>query len=570
MDMKILNNLMKASLAALLLIFIVTGCKEPGDISIDPVTYESPFTFTPSHGFPGSTVKIEGTGLDDVLQVGFGSVAGEVTSQSSTTINVVIPVGAMTGRIKLVKPSSVISSVDNFVVDETPIPTIIDFSPAIAGSGDVITITGNLLDEVDSVYIGNLKAEVTGTPTASQMQVIAPVGLKTAKINLYYTFMTDYGMLKPAISASDKELSLELPKITSIEPPANDLDIGDSVTIKGTMMDQVTMVEFGATSVTFTAWADTMITCYVPTGATTGNIRLTIFDGVVESAFVVNLPAISSITPEKGKEDAGIIRAFSITGTKLDLVDSVYMGTTKVNLTTKTASQLLFTMAGNKAGVITLYTKNGNVKTSAPFFFTGNMWINDWNTVFPVDRYDKFANNNFGSFAADETGDHALLTMGGAIHTKSFYLWGPPVGNDRFSLYTPNPNGVYLELDLNVISIDDSLKQQDGTLKFKVYMMDALGWGAGGEYAYGYNGPISYVMADGEWHHFRMHLKDFKASTNSGLYTPDMPASGDLRPSAFCHPNSLRIIAFVFGTANPSGNGNVVLGMDNVKFVIEE
>jgi hypothetical protein len=573
MKMKIVDYLFKASFAVLLIIFMVTGCKETGDLTIDPVEYDTVFTFTPSHGYPGNTVVISGTGLDAVTQVGFGSVAGDITAQSASSMSVTIPVGAQTAKIKLVVGSNVITSRKNFIVDATPVPTVIEFSPAIAGSGDVITITGNLLDKVDSVFIGTLKAAITGTPTASSMQVTAPVGLKTGKIRLFYTYMTDYGMLKPAESDSEVELNLALPVINSITPNITTLNIGDLVTIKGTMMSEVTKVEFGTINATpFTASGDSMLTCNVPTGATTGTIKLTLLDGDVQSGtFQINLPAITSFLPIKGAEAASSsTRALVIDGTKLDLVNSILVGTTTATIQTTTATKLIFTIPGNVAGVISLVATNGTVKSATPFFFTGDMWVNDWNTVFAVDRYDKLANNGFGSFTADETTyGYAYLTLGGggAVHHKSFYLWGPAAGNDKFSLYTPDPNGVYLEFDMNVITIADSLKQTDGTLKFKIFMMDALGWGASGAYSYGYNGPKSYVLADGAWHHFRMHLKDFKASDNSGLYTTDVISN---KPGAYCHPNSLRIATFVFGTPNVSGKGNIVLGLDNVKFVIEE
>ena len=488
--MKILINLIKAFSAVLLLIVIVTGCKKPGDLKIDPVVYDTAFTFSPSHGYPGNSVQITGKNLDEVTQVGFGSVAGDVTSQSSSEIIAVVPVGAQTAKIKLVKSGTVITSLKNFVVDNTPIPTIITFNPVIAGSGDVIDITGNLLDKVDSVFIGTLKAEIVGTPTASAMQIETPVGLKTARIRLFYTYMTDYGILKPTETSSEMELTLALPMINSITPNIAELNIGDLVTIKGTMMSEVTKVEFGTIDqATFTASGDTMLTCNVPAGATTGKIKLTVPDGYLESGtFRVNLPTIDLFLPDKGKELSGITRSFALDGTKIDLVDSVKVGTTKATIQTQTAANLIFTVPGNTAGTISLYTTNGTVTSSVPFFFTGDMWVNDWSTVFPVDRYDKIANNGLGAFSLDEaTYDYAQITANGAINGKSFYLWGPAAGNDKFSLYTPDPAGVYFEFDLNISAIADSLKQTDGTLKFKIFMMDARGWGASGEYTYGYN-----------------------------------------------------------------------------------
>jgi len=566
--MKKSDNLLRISFAILLLIFAVTGCKETGDIMIDPVEYEIPFTFSPSHGAPGSTVSIQGTDLTGVTRVAFGSTAGEIVSQSGSSISAVVPVGALSDKIKLVKGDVVLTSRTSFIVDESPVPTIISFEPAVASSGDVITITGNLLDQVDSVFIGSLKAEIHGVPTAASLDVVAPVGLQTGYIRLFYTYLTGYGMLKPAESVSDMVLSLALPVIESITPDIATLDVGDEVLITGTMLDVVTKVEFGTIEATPFTFADGTITCTVPVGATTGTIRLTVPDGAVESGtFHVNLPAISLFLPDKGDEGLPTeSRAFTIDGTNLDLVTEVTVGTTVATVQTHTSNKIIFFVPASTAGFISLASANGTVKSTVPFFFTGDMWVNDWESVFPIDRYDRIANNGLGGFVLDETAGCAQVSADGDINNKSFYLWGPAAGNDKFSLYTPNPQGVYLEFDLNIVSLPDSLKQTDGTMKFKIFMMDALGWGASGEYSYGYNGPTSYVRTDGEWQHFRMHLKDFKASNNSGLYTADQVST---IAGAYCHPNSLRIVTYVFGTANVSGKGAMTIRLDNVKFVIE-
>jgi len=552
----------------LLVIFAATGCKETGDLLIDPVEYENPFTFTPSHGAPGTTVSIQGSELTGVTQVSFGSIAGEIVSQSGSSISAVVPVGALTSKIKLVKGGTVITSRESFVVDASPVPTIISFDPAIAGSGDVITITGNLLNDVDSVFIGTLKAVIQGTPTATEMQIVAPAGLQTGKIRLFYTYLTHYGMLKPAESASAANLTLALPIISGIEPDITKLNIGDEVVISGSLLEKVTKVEFGTKEATPFTYADGTITCIVPTGATTGKIKLTCPDGITESTeFKVNLPSISLFLPQKGSEGlATDSRSFVVDGTNLSLVTQVMVGSTVATVQTQTDTKIIFTAPASTAGFISLVATNGTVRSSIPFIFTGDFWVNDWSTVFPVDRYDRIANNGFGGFALDEVSNPwAQVSATGAVNGKSIYIWGPAAGNDKFTLFTPNPDGVYLEFDLNIMSLPDTLKQTDGTLKFKIFAMDALGWGASGEYSYGYNSPTSYVAADGEWHHFSLHLKNFKASNNSGLYTADQVTA---IATAFCHPNSLRILALVVGTPNASGNGSITFAVDNIKFVI--
>lgn len=593
--MKISDILAKFSFAALLLIFAVTGCKETGDLTIDPVEYDTLFTFSPSHGFPGSTVQITGGDLSGITQVAFGSVEGEISSQNASSISAVVPVGALTSKIKLVKSGSVITSLKNFVVDPSPIPTVIDFTPAIAGSGDIITITGNLLDKVDSVFIGNLKATIQGTATATEMQIMAPVGLLTGKIRLFYTYLTDYGMLKPAESASDNVLSLALPMISSITPDIASLNVGEEITIAGSMLDEVTKVEFGTIAAAAFTYADGSIKCLVPVGATTGTIKLTVTDGFVESGtFQVNLPVISLLLPDKGAEGApSSVRAFTIDGTKLDLVDSVKVGTAKAVLQTQTATTLIFTVPGNIAGFVTLYSKNGTVRTSIPFFFTGNMWLADFDNMYvPVRLFnepmyvgaggsessqevsastksignngDSYGNFRRFAFTFNPTGSPRLYIRGDQ---------GVPANpaNDRYLLYTPNSQGVTFDFDISWDAVPAALVDANGMVDLKVMFFNADQTAGGG---YGYYTNVFKVKYDGPgvWKHVSIDTYQTRVGGSDFMYNKLFPTSATRKFA----PNNCRIITVMFtgaygGTAEapaPGAGEQMIVNYDNVRFII--
>ncbi|MDX9847324.1 MAG: IPT/TIG domain-containing protein [Tenuifilaceae bacterium] len=554
---------------AAFLMAVTISCEESGPLSIDPVEVQQPFTFQPDHGYPGQTVKISGTGLNDVLKVSFANREALISSKTDQEINVEIPVGATTGQIKLVKAKSIVTSVDIFTVDLTPVPSIIDFTPAIAGSGQEVTITGNLFTEVDSVYIGDLKAEIKTGVTDNTMKIETPAGLQTGYIKMYYNYMTSYGIEKVGESVSSAQLTLALPTIESITPNIASLNVGDELTIIGNMMNEVTQVLFGTLDATFTIVNETELTAIVPIGATTGKIVLVVPDGTVESGtFTVNLPTISSFTPTKGQD--AVTRVITIVGAKLDLVESVTVGSAAATIETQSPTVLVITAVGSSTGQIGLHTPNGSVYSSGSFVLTGDFWVNDWDTVFDTQRFSRFQNNGFASFTetvmADNGNNYVELAFTGESN-KSIYMWGEGATDDKFFMYTSSPNGVYLQFDMKVSAIEEHMKQDDGTFKFKIYLMDSKGWGASGEYAYGYNGPTSFVRTDGEWQTFKQPLWEYKASSNSGLYTADQVGEGDLRPDAFVHPNSLRIITFVFGF--PGDPGSAAVGLDNVKFVIE-
>jgi len=593
--MKILNIIIRAFFAALLLTLTVTGCKKTGDLTIDPVTYDTLFTFSPLHGFPGNTVQITGDDLSGVTEVAFGSIAGEITSQTGTSINAVIPVGAQTAKIKLIRNSMVITSRKNFVVDPTPVPTVISFTPEVAGSGDIISITGNLLDKVDSVFIGNLKAAVSGTPTASAMQIITPVGLQTGKIRLFYTYMTNYGMLKPGESASSSELALALPVISSITPNIAALNIADVVTVKGTMMSQVTKVEFAALNATpITYSGDTMLTVNVPVGATTGKIKLTLTDGFVETGtFQVNLPAIGSMTPDKGSENGGITRAFSLSGTNLNLVNTVKVGNTTATIQSQSPSLLIFLVPGNLAGYISLVSTNGTVKSAVPFFFTGSMWLADYDNMYtPVRLFNEPMYTGVGgseSFQDATQNSKSIANLGDshlnfrrfdinfkATGSPRIYVRGDQGGSanpapDRFLLYTPNSQGVTFEFDISWDAIPAALVDANGEVDLKLMFFNADQTAGGG---YGFYTPHIKVKYDGPgiWKHVSVDTYQTRVANDTYMYNTEVPAVSSKKFS----PNNCRIVTIMFqgaygGTVTipaPGSGQQMIVNFDNFKFII--
>lgn len=552
-----------------------SGCDEVEGLSIDPVQADEDFTFSPEAGYPGSIVEINGSNLGDVQNVAFGTAEAEIVSKSDGQIKVKVPVKAATAKIHLAFAGKVYSSGNFFSVLDTPTPAITSFSPVEASRGETVTITGTLLDQVKRVAVGDLVAQIE-SQSAEELVFVAPEDFSTGSIYLFYDYTTNYGMVKETSTVSSSELGLKLPSISDVSPRITGLNIGEVLTFSGENLDLVNAIHFGDVVVSTEGfdYADGSITVAVPEGATSGTLSLEATDGVYdhETSFSVNLPVISSFTPEKGEPMGDAERTFSVLGSNFGLVESVSVGAEPGEIISITDTQILFSTSASVNGTINLHTANGTVSSASPFAFVGEFWVNDWDTDFEVVRFSHLQNNNMPVFetavVAGETGNYAEVSFGGTFDgNKSFYLFGPgDTGNDDwFTLFVSNPAGVYVEFDIKVSSIDAALLQEDGTLPFKLFAMDSKGWGASGEYTYGYNGPSTSLQTDGEWQHFKMHLDDFVASGNGGMYTVDQVEGTE---GAFCHPNSLRILTFVFGTPNET-SGNAVVGLDNIKFTIE-
>jgi YD repeat-containing protein len=132
---------------------------------------------------------------------------------------------------------------------------------------------------------------------------MSPLGWKPYRIVLLALFLILTG--RSAAAA---------PNISSLSPTSG--AVGASVTITGTNFGSpqgTSTVKFNGTTATVTSWSATSIVAKVPTGATTGNVVVTVSNvasnGV--SFTVVGAPSITSLTPTTGAVGASVTIAGS-------------------------------------------------------------------------------------------------------------------------------------------------------------------------------------------------------------------------------------------------------------------
>lgn len=157
---------------------------------------------TPDNGQFGVEITIEGTNLDLVTSVQFtGGVSAAVTSTSLTTATVNLPVGATTGPVTVVTTngSTVASSVDFEVAVATA--AVITSMPAMAAPGDMISIVGEHLDELNEViFPGEVPATMFGTKTATLIEVFIPLATQTGVGNIKFITFTGQEFFSPPIN----------------------------------------------------------------------------------------------------------------------------------------------------------------------------------------------------------------------------------------------------------------------------------------------------------------------------------------------------------------------------------
>ena len=281
----------------------------------------------------GGVLTILGTALDQVTEVRF---TGDVTVPSSDFVRV--KTGAVDSLEVLVPlegpevgPVSIVS------MDGRVIPSMVDLtftepieissvSPATVLSGDVITIKGEYLNDVQEVIFGG-DAYVTEFVSQSR---------KELKVAVPATAVTGYVIVGDVNELSDKETipnKIYSPSELTVGDPTVTVAAkatyksGEIITVKGEHLDMIQTVNLsGAADVAFTVAEDAKSLSFnLPVTASDGNIELVSYAGKsfvageIETVTVTDLDIAS--TASDGRYKAGT--EVEITGSDLDLVTAV-------------------------------------------------------------------------------------------------------------------------------------------------------------------------------------------------------------------------------------------------------
>jgi hypothetical protein len=252
-------------------------------------------------------------------------------------------------------------------------PTITSFTPTSGPVGCVVTITGTNFDNpaVTDVEFNNTNAATFTVVSATQIRAEVDTGTTTGKIDVTNadgtaTSTADFTIASPGTCA---------PTITSFTPTCG--QAGTSVTITGTNLldasDSAGTVTFNTTVAPSTAVVSaTQITAFVPSGATTGKIKVDTGVGTAATStadFTVgSCVTITSFAPTSGPVGTVV----TITGTGFTGATAVSFN--NVNATTFTvvsATQIKATVpTGATTGKIKVTTPSGSATSTADFTVT--------------------------------------------------------------------------------------------------------------------------------------------------------------------------------------------------------
>ena len=315
----------------------------PGGQSLqtDQYTYLTPPSIdrvTPNIGpFEGeTTVSIQGTNFAGAdTKVYFGGTAGTIIQNLGTEIFVTTPfhyVGQVDVTVATTAGTSLIVPADEFTFGVVP-PVVNEVSPATGAftGGTPVNISGANLQYPLGVYFGGIPASSYTSISDTQLEATSPSG--TAG-NVDVTVKTADGTSQT--SPSDLFDYLPVPSITGVSPSSGSTYGGTTVTITGTNLMPVNVVDFGffpgtmvfdsPTEIIETTRPQAAGTVNVATANQYGPSAISMAD---EFTFFVPGPVVTGLTNNSGNTAGGT--PVTISGENLANIEAVDFGATPAN-----------------------------------------------------------------------------------------------------------------------------------------------------------------------------------------------------------------------------------------------
>ena len=309
-------------------------------VSFTVVSAPSITSLSPTSGAVGASVTITGTNFGSTQgssTVKFNTTtATTITSWSATSIVATVPTGATTGSV-VVNASGVNSNGVSFTVVSAP--SITSLSVTSGAVGTAVTITGTNFGSTQgtSTVKFNGTTATVSTWSATSVKVTVPTGATTGNVVVHASGVDSNGVAFTVF-----------PSISSLSPTSG--AVGASVTVTGVNFGSTqgtSTVKFnGTTATTISNWSATSIVATVPTGATTGNVVVTVGGNASNgiSFTVVAAPSVTSLSPTTGAVGASVTIAGSNFGSTQGTSTVKFNGTTATSITSWSATSIVATV----------------------------------------------------------------------------------------------------------------------------------------------------------------------------------------------------------------------------------
>lgn len=293
------------------------SCKDDSDDLGSAVVLQS---FGPAGVEHGDKIMFIGLNLDKVTEIDLpGAVvdASAFVTRTPRLVELIVPESAEAGLVVLKTP-------DGDITTKTPlnfkVPVKLTSITAEAKPGTEISIKGTLVNWIEEIVFNDgisVTSDEFTSKSTTEVKVNVPINAQTG----FLIFKS--GGTKPESFASETELVVTLPTVTSLSPTS--LRHEAELTITGTDLDLITAITFPGdkTVAEFESQSETEIVVVVPAGALKGSLVLKQASPVnvtTTQELTIILPVGTAIAPKPAKPG---IDNVTITGTDLDLVKEI-------------------------------------------------------------------------------------------------------------------------------------------------------------------------------------------------------------------------------------------------------
>ncbi|WP_172201655.1 IPT/TIG domain-containing protein [Niveibacterium sp. COAC-50] len=225
---------------------------------------------------------------------------------------------------------------------QTATVTVTGLSPSFAFPGDTVTVIGTNFNSVTGLRLGTADVPFTLIST-TRLSFVVPDSAVSGTVTLVSGTAT--------VDSPTTLTVLGVPQVSSVSPTS--ARPGDSLTLTGTNLANVSQVRVGGVAVTPTARTGTQLIVVVPAGAADGSLALVLSNGssrTLTQTFTL-LPAlisVSAMSPTSGPEGVSV----QVTGLALDTVTGVSVGGVAATVLDKTATSLDFAAPAKSGNVI--------------------------------------------------------------------------------------------------------------------------------------------------------------------------------------------------------------------------
>lgn len=284
----------------------------------------------------GDLITITGSNLSNASRVAFDGASSKITANTASTITVKTPSHNTTGAVDVAVTTPGGNVTDSKAYRYLLLPPIISGISPKSGSiqgGNSVTISGAHLSDPASITFDGANATLIAN-TPNSITVTAPLHSALGAVDVAVT--TQGGT---TTDAGAYTYFIPPPIISRLSLASGSTSGGDSVSIFGRHLSNVTGVTFGGQSASIVSNTRHAITVTTPpNNVGTVNVVVTTRGGSATStqtyAYVVPTPIIASITPNSGWTDGGasiIIAGKNFSGTTRVSFGGVNAPSFKVN-----------------------------------------------------------------------------------------------------------------------------------------------------------------------------------------------------------------------------------------------